>query len=236
MSSPKPVPQRILLIDDNVSIHGDFRKVLGIEGEDAGQAALAVLEADIFGETRASGSRPSFDVDSAYQGQEGVEMTRAAAAEGRPYAMAFVDMRMPPGWDGLKTIEHLWEVDPDVQVVICSAHTDYDWSEVVSRLKHSDKLLVLRKPAEPIEVLQCATALTRKWQNERLVREQMERLEQVINVRTRGLEAANRQLRHLATHDPLTGLPNRVLLDDRLAQALAHAERDGRSFSTGSSS
>ena len=83
--------------------------------------------------------------------------------------MAFVDMRMPPGWDGLKTIEHLWAVDPDVQVVICSAHTDYDWSEVVDRLQHSDKLLVLRKPAEPIEVLQCATALTRKWQNERLV-------------------------------------------------------------------
>ena len=65
------------------------------------------------------------------------------------------------------------EVDPDVQVVICSAHTDYDWSDVVQRLNHSDKLLVLRKPAEPIEVLQCATALSRKWQNERLVREQM---------------------------------------------------------------
>jgi len=226
----KPAAERILLIDDNVSIHGDFRKVLGIEGEDPGQAALAVLEADLFGETRATGSRPNFQIDSAYQGQEGVEMARVALAEGRPYAMAFVDMRMPPGWDGLKTIEHLWQVDPDVQVVICSAHTDYDWSEVVARLKHSDKLLVLRKPAEPIEVLQCATALTRKWQNERLVREQMERLEQVIHVRTRGLEAANRQLRHLATHDALTGLPNRVLLDDRLSQALAHAERDGRSF------
>jgi diguanylate cyclase (GGDEF)-like protein len=144
--------------------------------------------------------------------------------------MAFVDMRMPPGWDGLETIEHLWAADPDVQVVICSAHTDYDWSEVVDRLQHSDKLLVLRKPAEPIEVLQCATALSRKWQNERLVREQMERLEQVITLRTRGLEAANRQLRHLATHDSLTGLPNRVLLDDRLTQAVAHADRDGLSF------
>ncbi len=130
----------------------------------------------------------------------------------------------------MQTIEHLWAVDPDVQVVICSAHTDYDWSEVVDRLQHSDKLLVLRKPAEPIEVLQCATALTRKWQNERLVKEQMDRLEQVITLRTTGLEAANRQLRHLATHDALTGLPNRVLLDDRLMQAMAHADRDGRSF------
>jgi diguanylate cyclase (GGDEF)-like protein len=144
--------------------------------------------------------------------------------------MAFVDMRMPPGWDGLKTIEHLWKADPDVQVVICSAHTDYDWTEVVERLGHSDKLLVLRKPAEPIEVLQCATALSRKWENDRLVRDQMLRLEEVITTRTRGLEAANQQLRHLATHDPLTGLPNRVLLDDRLHQAIAHADRDMRAF------
>ena len=230
MPKPGAATHRILLIDDNAAIHGDFRKVLGTDAADAAQAALAVLEEGLFGEARGAASRPNFEIDSAYQGQEGVEMARKAVAEGCPYAMAFVDMRMPPGWDGLETIEHLWAVDPDVQVVICSAHTDYDWSEVVDRLQHSDKLLVLRKPAEPIEVLQCATALTRKWQNERLVREQMERLEQVITVRTTGLEAANRQLRHLATHDALTGLPNRVLLDDRLTQAMAHANRDGRSF------
>src|SRR6202790_4586263 len=82
------------------------------------------------------------------------------------------------------------------------------WTEVVERLGHSDKLLVLRKPAEPIEVLQCATALSRKWEIDRLVKDQMGRLEEVIKIRTRGLEAAKRQLRHLATHDLLTGLPN----------------------------
>ena len=225
-----PSRNRVLLIDDNASIHGDFRKVLCSDVRDEAQAALAQLESDLFGETKADASRPDFEIDSAYQGKEGVEMARVAREQGRPYAMAFVDMRMPPGWDGLKTIEQLWLVDPDVHVVICSAHTDYDWSEVVERLKHSDKLLVLRKPAEPIEVLQCATALTRKWHNERLMRDHMVQLEQVINVRTRGLEAATRQLRHLATHDALTGLPNRVLLDDRVTQAMAHADRDGRSF------
>ena len=144
--------------------------------------------------------------------------------------MAFVDMRMPPGWDGLETIEHLWAVDSQIQVCICSAHTDYDWTEVVERLGHSDRLLVLRKPFEPIEVLQCATALCCKWQNEQLVRDQVEKLEQLVHVRTSGLEVANRQLRHLATHDALTGLPNRVLLDDRLAQAMAQADRSGTSF------
>ncbi len=224
------VNRRILIIDDNAAIHADFRKVLGSQPEHSAQAALDALEADLFGDGVTATVRPNFDIDSAHQGQEGVDMVRRALAEGRSYTMAFVDMRMPPGWDGLKTIERLWETDPDVQVVICSAHTDYDWTEVVDRLGHSDKLLVLRKPAEPIEVLQCATALSRKWENDKLVREHVLRLEAVITTRTRGLEAANRQLRHLATHDALTGLPNRVLLDDRLQQAIAQADRDRRSF------
>jgi diguanylate cyclase len=229
VSKPSPPNNRVLLVDDNAAIHGDFRKVL-TAADELGTQTLARLEADLFGEKQSAGARPNFEVDSAHQGKEGVAMARAALERGEPYAMAFIDMRMPPGWDGLRTIEELWKVDPDVQVVICSAHTDYDWSEVVERLNHSDKLLVLRKPAEPIEVLQCATALTRKWLNERLVRDQMLELEQVISVRTRGLEAATRQLRHLATHDSLTGLPNRVLLDDRLTQAMARADRDKRPF------
>jgi diguanylate cyclase (GGDEF)-like protein len=221
---------RILIIDDNAAIHHDFRKVLSADAELTAKAALDSLEADILGESTTAADRPIFEIDSAYQGQEGVAMTHQAVIDGHPYAMAFVDMRMPPGWDGLETIERLWVEDPDVQVVICSAHTDYDWTEVVTRLGHSDKLLVLRKPAEPIEILQCATALSRKWGNDRLVKDQMVLLEEVIALRTRGLEAANQQLRHLATHDALTGLPNRVLLDDRLAQAMAHADRDGGSF------
>jgi diguanylate cyclase len=230
MLDSNPPSRRILIIDDNAAIHHDFRKVLGAQADQSAQATLDLLEAGLFGTSVSTAVRPNFEIDSAHQGQQGVKMAGQAVAEGRPYAMAFVDMRMPPGWDGLETIEHLWKADPDVQVVICSAHTDYDWTEVVARLGHSDKLLVLRKPAEPIEVLQCATALSRKWENERLVKDHVGRLEQVITVRTHGLEAANRQLRHLATHDALTGLPNRVLLDDRLAQAMAQADRDKRSF------
>jgi diguanylate cyclase len=231
MPSSNPlVNRRILIIDDNAAIHHDFRKVLSAHAEHTAQAALGALEAEIFAEAAVPAPRPNFEVDSAHQGREGVAMAHQALVDGRPYAMAFVDMRMPPGWDGLETIEHLWETDPDIQIVICSAHTDYDWTEVVERLGHCDKLLVLRKPAEPIEVQQCATALSRKWENDRLVRDQVVRLEEMITLRTRGLEAANRQLRHLATHDMLTGLPNRVLLDDRLTQAMAHADRDNRSF------
>ena len=229
-SSAALVNRRILIIDDNAAIHHDFRKVLCSHAEDSAQEALATLEAGIFGGLTPAAVCPTFEIDSAHQGQEGVAMAHEALIEGRPYAVAFVDMRMPPGWDGLKTIEHLWGTDPDVQVVIFSAYTDYDWTEVIDRLGHSDKLLVLGKPAEPIEILQCATALGGKWENDRWVKDQVGRLEEVIALRTLGLEAANQQLRHLATHDGLTGLPNRVLLDDRLTQAMAHADRDKRSF------
>src|SRR5215472_15586461 len=220
--------RRILVVDDTPAIHEDFKKIL--PGDSQGSSDLLAAEQLLLGEPETLAPRPTFEIDSALQGQAGVERVKQALAEGRPYAMAFVDMRMPPGWDGLETIQHLWEVDPNVQVVICSAHADYDWTEVVARLDHSDKLLVVKKPFEAIEVLQCANALTRKWDNERILRQQVEQLEQVVEARTQGLEAANKQLRHLATHDSLTGLPNRVLLDDRLTQAAVHAERDGHSF------
>ena len=227
-SHPLLISRRVLVVDDNAAIHEDFRKILG--GNTESSAELLAAERLLLGEAAPGVARPAFEIDTALQGQEGVARVRHALEEERPYAMAFIDMRMPPGWDGLETILRLWELDPHVQVVICSAHSDYDWTEVVARLDHSDKLLVIKKPFEPIEVLQCANALTRKWDNERTLRRQVEHLERVVEARTEGLEAANKQLRHLASHDALTGLPNRVLLDDRLSQAVAHAEQDGHSF------
>ena len=217
---------RLLMIDDNPAIHGDYRKIL--TGCDA--TRISAAEAALFGEPQSTASRPTFDVDSAMQGRDGVELARRALVEGRPYSVAFVDMRMPPGWDGLETIENLWRVDPDVQVVVCSAYSDYDWMELVARLGHSDKLIVIKKPFEPIEILQSASALSHKWQNARALKRHVEGLERVVTDRTRGLEAANRQLRHLASHDSLTGLPNRLLLDDRLAQAIAQANRQAHGF------
>jgi diguanylate cyclase (GGDEF)-like protein len=226
------INRRILVIDDNSAIHEDFQKILGDDplAHSAVDSTLSVAERVLFGDDAAVTARPVFQIDCAVQGQQGVRCAEEAAADGRPYAMAFVDMRMPPGWDGLETIERLWAVDSDLQIVICSAHSDYDWRDVFERLGHSDRLLVLKKPFEPIEVLQCASALTCKWQHEQKLRRHVQSLERTIVVRTEVLEAANRQLRHLATHDALTGLPNRILLDDRLAQAIVHAARDGQQF------
>ncbi|HEY2276330.1 MAG TPA: EAL domain-containing protein [Steroidobacteraceae bacterium] len=226
MSGESDLTHRILVIDDNPSIHDDYRKILA--GNAAGKISAA--EAALFGEQPKAVERPTFDVDSAMQGRDGVERARAALTEGRPYSVAFVDMRMPPGWDGVETIEQLWAVDPEVQVVVCSAYTDYDWLELLTRLGHSDKLIVVKKPFEPIEILQCASALSRKWANARALKQHVESLERVVTDRTRGLEAANRKLHHLASHDSLTGLPNRMLLDDRITQTIAQADRQSHEF------
>jgi diguanylate cyclase len=223
----EPLTHRLLMIDDNPAIHEDYRKILLAGGDDT---QISAAEAALFGEPQLTVSRPTFDVDSAMQGQDGVELARRALTEGRPYSVAFVDMRMPPGWDGLETIENLWRVDPEIQIVVCSAYSDYDWMELLARLGRSDKLIVVKKPFEPIEILQSASALSRKWQNARALKRHVEGLERVVTDRTRGLEAANRQLRHLASHDLLTGLPNRLLLDDRITQAIAQANRQAHEF------
>jgi diguanylate cyclase len=223
---PELLTHRLLMIDDNPAIHEDYRKIL--TGRD--DTRISAAEAALFGEPQSTVSRPTFDVDSALQGREGVELARQALVGGRPYSVAFVDMRMPPGWDGLETIENLWKIDPEIQVVVCSAYSDYDWMELLARLGRSDKLIVIKKPFEPIEILQSASALSRKWQNARALKGYVEGLERVVTDRTRGLEAANRQLRHLASHDSLTGLPNRLLLDDRLTQAIAQANRQSHGF------
>jgi diguanylate cyclase len=221
-------PARILIVDDNRAIHTDFRKILlGPELDEN----LRDLEATLFGDAApAPAAASNFRLDSAYQGAEALVLVQRARDDRQPYSVAFVDMRMPPGWDGLETIERLWAVDPDIQIVICSAYSDHDWQDLIARLGRSDKLLVLKKPFEMIEVLQCAHALASKWRNERALRQHVDSLERDVSERTQGLEAANKQLRHLATHDSLTSLPNRVLLDDRMSQAIVHAERGGESF------
>src|SRR5579863_3630074 len=219
---------RILIVDDNRAIHKDFRKILlGPELDEN----LQDLESTLFGKAAPVRQATSdFKLDSAYQGAEALALVQRSHDDRQPYSVAFVDMRMPPGWDGLETIERLWGADPEIQIVICSAYSDHDWQDLIARLGKSDKLLILKKPFERIEVLQCAHALAAKWRNERHLHAHIGSLEKDVSERTQGLEAANKQLRHLATHDALTSLPNRVLLDDRVSQAIVLAERAGEGF------
>src|SRR5438874_12095923 len=97
---------RILIIDDNPSIHEDFRKILGPADAKLAEE-LDATEASIFGDHGGSSSAQNFRIDSAFQGQEGLQKVRAACAEGAPYAVASVDVRMPHGWDGFATLSRI---------------------------------------------------------------------------------------------------------------------------------
>lgn len=173
--------QRILLIDDNPAIHEDFRKILNPSRDGD---SLVDAEAAFFGEVEDVDCELQLEIDSASQGVEGRDKVVAAVAEGRPYAMAFVDMRMPPGWDGLTTIEHLWKADPDLEVVICTAFSDKSWQDICNRLGWTDQLLILKKPFDTAEVSQLALALTEKWRLRRQSRIVQDELEQLVAART----------------------------------------------------
>lgn len=188
--------RRILIIDDNAAIHDDFKKVLA--PRDNSEQDLDRRGADLFGANAGAAApapaRTSFAIDVALQGREGFEMASVALRSGKPYALAFVDVRMPPGWDGIETIEHLWQVDPDLQVVICTAYSDFSWEEIRRRLGVSDGLLLLKKPFDSAEVNQLAHALTRKWALHVAARRRTEELEELVQKRTALFEEANARL------------------------------------------
>jgi diguanylate cyclase (GGDEF)-like protein/PAS domain S-box-containing protein len=180
--------RRVLLVDDLASIHDDFRKILcpPEASTDLDEAA-----AMLFGQPSSAPSSVRFQLDSALQGIEALEKVRAARLAGTPYAMAFVDMRMPPGWDGVETAERLWQEDPRLQIVFCTAYSDTSWTEVLTRLDVRDRLLILKKPFDGIEVYQFANSLTTKWQSTEQAAFKMTMLEEAVEERTRELSNAN---------------------------------------------
>lgn len=179
--------KRILLVDDNAAIHEDFCKVLAIQAVDP---ALDNIESAIFGKQSVvnNDQEQQFNIDSAYQGQEALEKVRQALSNGQPYALAFVDIRMPPGWNGVETIQHIWGVDPNIQMVICTAHSDFSFEEISQQLKSSDNLLILKKPFDSMEIRQTALTLTTKWELRRQVKFQMDNLQNLVKERTMDLE------------------------------------------------
>ncbi len=242
---------RILIIDDNKEIHRDFHIIL--RGDSGNTEILDNLLDDILDEKNSRAiNKSGYDLDFAIQGKEGVEKAVRALEDEKPFAVAFVDMRMPPGWNGLETIEHLWAADPHVQVVICSAYSDYSWDEINLRFGITDKLLILKKPFDPAEVAQLSSALSEKWALAKQAAIKINEIEQAVKNRTQELADTNARLLHeiaereqaekekealikkldrLSKTDRLTGVFNRLKLDEQLESMLNIAERYNRPFS-----
>jgi len=167
--------RRILVIDDNEAIHADFRKILCGEAEE--RASLEGARAALFGggEERVEAAR--YELESALGGEEGIRVLHAGIERGQPFSVAFVDCRMPPGIDGVQTVERLWAEDPDLQIVLCTAYADYSFEEITSALGATAQWLILKKPFDPVEVAQLANALSEKWATRRRERARMLELE-----------------------------------------------------------
>ena len=228
---------RILVIDDNEVIHKDFKAILSCENE--GAIDVEKEEAAIFGAPLDSSENETYQIDSAFQGQEGLEKVRQALKNGRPYAMAFIDIRMPPGWDGVETIKHIWEEYPALQVVICTAYSDYSWHDMLTQLGTTDRLLILKKPFDNMEVRQITCSLTEKWELvnnlEKRVIQRTEELQEVVNE----LDEVNRDLKdfvYIASHDlrePLRKISSfGELLEESLKGKLSNDDLENLRFMT----
>jgi two-component system NtrC family sensor kinase len=200
--------RRVLIVDDNPAIHADFQKILGASE----RSGLDDLESELFGEQLSVTG--GFDLAFAHQGREALGLVIAARAAEAPFALAFVDMRMPPGWDGLETIQRLRAIDPELQVVVCSAYSDHTWTDLQTSIGERDAWLVLKKPFEIIEIVQLAHALTAKWDLARDARLHVEQLEQRVRERTVELEATAYQLANEIRHR------DKIEAELRLAQKL----------------
>lgn len=158
--------RRILIVDDNEAIHDDFRKILAPALGNSRGAELDDLASALLGDQAAStGSEndATYELAHALNGREALELVESSVERGEHFAMVFMDVRMPPGWDGIETLKRLWEHDAELQAVVCTAYADYNYQEIVERLGDSDRFLILKKPFDAIEVQQLARTLTNKW-------------------------------------------------------------------------
>jgi CheY-like chemotaxis protein len=185
---------KILIVDDNESIHHDFKKVLTGRAKNK----LKSVEMALFGEDDADlqVDEPVMDykVEDAFQGQEAVEMVDSAAASDDPYTLIFMDVRMPPGMDGVEAVSRIWRKHPEIEVVICTAHSDYSWGEIVKEIGESDKLQFLRKPFDMVTVQQLALATMKKREAAQEKARELARLK----VENQGAREAQEKVRQLA--------------------------------------
>jgi serine phosphatase RsbU (regulator of sigma subunit) len=188
-NAPDKSKRRILLVDDNASIHEDFKHILN-----AGPARLddakQILERELFDDVPADtlSAGPMYQIDDAFQGDDAIAMVDEAESEGFPYSVIFMDVRMPPGIDGIQTTGLIWKRHPFVEVVICTAHSDYAWEDILKALGSTDHLLFIHKPFDSVTIKQTAQTLCAKWDLDLQNRNYISHLEARIRERTRDLE------------------------------------------------
>jgi CheY-like chemotaxis protein len=221
--------RHILVCDDTPSIHDDFVKILSPPPKPRQSLAslMATLRDEKSPEPTVATAEIIYELEHAYQGREALERVEQATKAGRAFALAFVDVRMPPGWDGIETIKHLWECDPFLEVVICTAYSDYTWESILDQLGTTDRLQFLRKPVDFVSVKQMGLSLTTKWNLGRRSRQYVEDLETEVRARTRQLsekitelQRAMDEIRQLRGIVPMCAYCHRIRDDENFWRAV----------------
>ena len=211
INSITPTNWRVLAIDDNPAIHKDYKKVLLAKGSDSRlNEAESFLFNDEPSESPKSKSEFIYEIDSAFQGEEGLEMVQKSLEEGNEYSVALIDVRMPPGMDGIETAKRIWQIYPELPIVLCTAYSDYGWEHISQELPQVDQLLILKKPFEPLELRQIVASQVSRWHLNRLAQGNKEHLQRIIQIRTIEVESTRdlvfTALAKLAeSRDPETG-------------------------------
>ncbi len=179
----KPETHRILIADDTEALHESYRNIFAVEGDElAGLPGLAKFDPEQVATSTLLG--PSYALVHVKQGEEALAAASASQLAGAPFALAILDVRMPPGIDGVQTARRLREQHPDLQIVLCTAFADYTWIDLLHAFPESDGILLLKKPFDAIEIHQIAAALCRKWQLAVENRELIQSLESRVAART----------------------------------------------------
>ena len=191
---------RILIVDDNEEIHNDFKVILSKSKTDNKDETTVALENELFGSDEpvvkeVDTDKVEYIIDDAYQGKDSITMFERAASENDPYSLVFMDIRMPPGLDGIQTSQLIWERWPFTEIVICTAYSDYSWDQIVSRFGRTDKLLFMKKPFDPTSMKQIALSLTTKWDLQRKSSNYIGDLESDVAARTRQLNELVNELK-----------------------------------------
>jgi signal transduction histidine kinase len=192
-SKSKELTPKIIIIDDQKAIHADFQKILGRQTE---VNPLKDIENELFDDEKVSSTDnfdSNYDLHFALQGEQGYSMVKKAKEDKAPFRLAFIDMRMPPGWDGLKTADQILKCDENIQIVICTAYSDYSWDDIVEKIGITDRLLILKKPFDKIEVVQIALNLTKKWEHLITSSLKLYELENMVQKRTEHIKLIERQ-------------------------------------------
>jgi len=209
---------RILVVDDDAMLISEYIRCLGEDFEpDLGATTLTDLEKVLFGDDTDERGAVKFEVHTRNQGEAAVEAVAAAVEAGQPYSIVFVDIRMPPGIDGIEAAKRIRMLDPNVNIVVVTGSVSPAPESLGKQIPPADKVFFFQKPFHALECRQLAAALCGKWHADRALRRANEDLERRVEERTTALQK-------LAYFDVVTRLPNQLLLIEELKKLIERAE------------